>query len=109
MTDIKEKARIVIVREKVENIRGRPANRLIKAAARYRIIENAKQQNSSEFPVDKAELFAAETTQTAVGLGAAQIQSMRRRGSAAADNTPQQKMRRAAVMSMIAGYPQSRM
>ena len=56
MTDIKEKARIVIVREKVKNIRGRPANRLIKAAARYRIIENAKQQNSSEFPVDKAEL-----------------------------------------------------
>ena len=100
MTDIKEKARIVIVREKVKNIRGRPANRLIKAAARYRIIENAKQQNSSEFPVDKAELFAAETTQTAVGLGAAQIQSMRRRGSAAADNTPQQKMRRAAVMNV---------
>ena len=99
MTDIKEKARIVIVREKVKNIRGRPANRLIKAAARYRIIEKAKQQNSSEFPVDKAELFAAETTQTAVGLGAAQIQSMRRRGSAAADNTPQQKMRRAAVMN----------
>ena len=100
MTDIKEKARIVIVREKVKNIRGRPANRLIKAAARYRIIEKAKQQNSSEFPVDKAELFAAETTQTAVGLGAAQIQSMRRRGSAAADNTPQQKMRRAAVMNV---------
>lgn len=100
MTDIKEKARIVIVREKVKNIRGRPANRLIKAAARYRIIENAKQQNSSEFPVDKAELFATETTQTAVGLGAAQIQSMRRRGSAAADNTPQQKMRRAAVMNV---------
>ena len=100
MTDIKEKARIVIVREKVKNIRGRPANRLIKAAARYRIIENAKQQNSSEFPVDKAELFAAETTQTAVGLGAAQIQSMRRRGSAAADKTPQQKMRRAAVMNV---------
>lgn len=99
MTDIKEKARIVIVREKVKNIRGRPANRLIKAAARYRIIEKAKQQNSSEFPVDKADLFAAETTQTAVGLGAAQIQSMRRRGSAAADNTPQQKMRRAAVMN----------
>lgn len=100
MTDIKEKSRIVIVREKVKNIRGRPANRLIKAAARYRIIEKAKQQNSSEFPVDKAELFAAETTQTAVGLGAAQIQSMRRRGSAAADNTPQQKMRRAAVMNV---------
>ena len=99
MTDIKEKARIVIVREKVKNIRGRPANRLIKAAARYRIIEKAKRQNSSETPVDKAELFAAETTQTAVGLGAAQIQSMRRRGSAAADNTPQQKMRRAAVMN----------
>lgn len=99
MTDIKEKARIVVVREKVKNIRGRPASRLIKAAARYRIIEKAKQQNSSEFPVDKAELFAAETTQTAVGLGAAQIQSMRRRGSAAADNTPQQKMRRAAVMN----------
>ena len=99
MTDIKEKARIVIVREKVKNIRGRPANRLIKAAARYRIIEKAKQQNSSESPVDKAELFAAKMTQTAIGLGAAQIQSMRRRGSAAADNTPQQKMRRAAVMN----------
>lgn len=99
MTDIKEKSRIVIVREKVKNIRGRPANRLIKAAARYRIIEKAKQQNSSESPVDKAELFAAEMTQAAVGLGAAQIQSMRRRGSAAADNTPQEKMRRAAVMN----------
>lgn len=100
MTDIKEKARIVIVREKVKNIRGRSANRLIKAAARYRIIEKAKQQNSSESPVDKAELFAAEMTQAAVGLGAAQIQSMRRRGSAAADNTPQQKIRRAAVMNV---------
>lgn len=99
MTDIKEKSRIVIVREKVKNIRGRPANRLIKAAARYRIIEKAKQQNSSESPVDKAELFAAEMTQAAVGLGAAQIQSMRRRGSATADNTPQQKMRRAAAMN----------
>ena len=99
MTDIKEKARIVIVREKVKNIRGRPASRLTKAAARYRIIEKAKQQNRSESPVDKAELFAAETTQTAVGLGAAQIQSIRRRGSAAADNTPQQKMRRAAAMN----------
>ena len=99
MTDIKEKARIVVVREKVKNIRGRPASRLIKAAARYRIIEKAKRQNSSESPVDKAELFAAEMTQTAVGLGAAQIQSMRRRGSAAADNTPQEKMRRAAVMN----------
>lgn len=99
MTDIKEKARIVIVREKVKNIRGRPANRLIKAAARYRIIEKAKRQNSSEAPVDKAELFAAEMTQAAVGLGAAQIQSMRRRGSAAADNTPQEKMRRAAAMN----------
>ena len=99
MTDIKEKARIVIVREKVKNIRGRPASRLIKAAARYRIIEKSKQQNSSETPVDRAELFAAKTTQTAVGLGAAQIQSMRRRGSVRADNTPQQKMRRAAVMN----------
>ena len=99
MTDIKEKARIVIVREKVKNIRGRPASRLIKAAARYRIIEKAKRQNSSESPVDKAELFAAEMTQTAVGLGAAQIQSMRRRGSAAADNTLQEKMRRVAVMN----------
>lgn len=99
MTDIKEKARIVIVREKVKNIRGRPASRLTKAAARYRIIEKAKRQNSSEAPVDKAELFAAEMTQAAVGLGAAQIQSMRRRGSAAADNTPQEKMRRAAVMN----------
>lgn len=99
MTDIKEKARIVVVREKVKNIRGRPASRLIKAAARYRIIEKAKRQNSSESPVDKAELFAAEMTQTAVGLGAAQIQSMRRRGSATADNTPQEKMRRAAVMN----------
>lgn len=99
MTDIKEKARIVIVREKVKNIRGRPANRLIKAAARYRIIEKAKRQNSSEAPVDKAELFAAEMTQAAVGLGAAQIRNMRRRGSAAADNTPQQKMRRAAAMN----------
>ena len=99
MTDIKEKSRIVIVREKVKNIRGRPANRLIKASARYRIIEKAKRQNSSEAPVDRAELFAAETTQTAVGLGAGQIQSMRRRGSAAADNTPQQKMRRAAAMT----------
>lgn len=99
MTDIKEKARIVIVREKVKNIRGRPASRPIKATARYRIIEKAKRQNSSETPVDRAELFAAETTQTAVGLGAGQIQSMRRRGSAAADNTPQQKMRRAAVMN----------
>ena len=99
MTDIKEKSRIVIVREKVKNIRGRPANRLIKAAARYRIIEKVKRQNSSETPVDKAELFAAEMTQTAVGLGAAQIQSMRRRGSATADNTPQEKMRRAAVMN----------
>lgn len=99
MTDIKEKARIVIVREKVKNIRGRPANRLIKAAARYRIIEKAKRQNSSESPVDKAELFAAEMTQTAVGLGAAQIQSMRRHGSATADNIPQEKMRRAAVMN----------
>lgn len=99
MTDITEKARIVIVREKVKNIRGRPASRLIKAAARYRIIEKVKRQNSSETPVDRAELFAAETTQTAVGLGAGQIQSMRRRGSAAADNTPQQKMRRAAVMN----------
>lgn len=98
MTDIKEKARIVIVREKVKNIRGRPASRLTKAAARYRIIEKAKRQNSSEYPVDKAELFAAEMTQAAVGLGAGQIQSMRRRGSAAADNTPQEKMRRAAVM-----------
>ena len=100
MTDIKEKARIVIVREKVKNIRGRPANRLIKAAARYRITEKAKRQNSSESPVDKAELFAAEMTQTAVGLGAAQIQSMRQRGSAASDNTPQEKMRRAAVMNV---------
>lgn len=100
MTDIKEKSRIVIVREKVKNIRGRPANRLIKAAARYRIMEKAKQQNSSESPVDKAELFAAEMTQAAVGLGAAQIQSMRRRGSATADNTPQQKMRRAAAMNV---------
>lgn len=99
MTDIKEKARIVVVREKVKNIRGRPVSRLIKAAARYRIIEKSKQQNSSESPVDKAELFAAETTQAAVGLGAAQIQSMRRRGSATADNTPQQKMRRAAAMN----------
>lgn len=99
MTDIKEKSRIVIVREKVKNIRGRPASRLTKAAARYRIIEKAKRQNSSESPVDKAELFAAEMTQTAVGLGAAQIQSMRRCGSAAADNTPQEKMRRAAVMN----------
>lgn len=99
MTDIKEKARIVIVREKVKNIRGRPASRLIKAAARYRIIEKAKRQNSSESPVDKAELFAAEMTQTAVGLGAAQIQSMRRRGSTTADDTPQEKMRRAAVMN----------
>ena len=99
MTDIKEKARIVIVREKVKNIRGRPASRLIKAAARYRIIEKAKRQNSSESPVDKAELFAAEMTQAAVGLGAAQIQSMRRRGSATADNTPQEKMRRATVMN----------
>ena len=99
MTDIKEKARIVIVREKVKNIRGRPASRLIKAAAKYRIIEKAKRQNNSETPVDRAELFAAETTQTAVGLGAGQIQSMRRRGSAAADNTPQQKMRLAAVMN----------
>lgn len=99
MTDIKEKARIVIVREKVKNIRGRPASRLTKAAARYRIIEKAKRQNSSESPVDKAELFAAEMTQAAVGLGAAQIQSMRRRGSVRADNTPQQKMRRAAVMN----------
>ena len=99
MTDIKEKARIVVVREKVKNIRGRPASRLIKAAARYRIIEKAKRQNSSESPVDKAELFAAEMTQTAVGLGAAQIQSMRQRGSAASDNTPQEKMRRAAVMN----------
>lgn len=99
MTDIKEKSRIVIVREKVKNIRGRPANRLIKASARYRIIEKAKQQNSSESPVDKAELFAAEMTQAAVGLGAAQIQSMRLRGSATADNTPQQKMRRAAAMT----------
>lgn len=99
MTDIKEKARIVIVREKVKNIRGRPASRLIKATARYRIIEKAKRQNSSESPVDKAELFAAEMTQTAVGLGAGQIQSMRRRGSAAADNTPQEKMHRAAVMN----------
>ena len=99
MTDIKEKARIVIVREKVKNIRGRPASRLTKAAARYRIIEKAKRQNSSEAPVDKAELFAAEMTQAAVGLGAAQIQSMRRRGSAAADNTPQEKMRRAAAMN----------
>lgn len=99
MNDIKEKARIIIVREKVKNIRGRPASRLIKATARYRIIEKAKRQNSSETPVDRAELFAAETTQTAVGLGAGQIQSMRRRGSAAADNTPQQKMRRAAVMN----------
>lgn len=100
MTDIKEKARIVVVREKVKNIRGRPANRLIKAAARYRIMEKAKQQNSSESPVDKAELFAAEMTQAAVGLGAAQIQSMRRRGSATADNTPQQKMRMAAAMNV---------
>ena len=100
MTDIKEKSRIVIVREKVKNIRGRPANRLIKAAARYRIMEKAKQQNSSEAPVDKAELFAAEMTQAAVGLGAAQIQSKRRRGSATADNTPQQKMRRAAAMNV---------
>ena len=99
MTDIKEKARIVVVREKVKNIRGRPASRLIKAAARYRIIKKAKQQNSSEAPVDKAELFAAETTQTAVGLGAAQIRNMRQRGSAAADKTPQEKMRRAAVMN----------
>ena len=99
MTDIKEKARIVIVREKVKNIRGRPANRLIKAAARYRIIEKAKRQNSSEAPVDKAELFAAEMTQAAVGLGAAQIRNMRRRGSAAADNTPHQKMCRAAAMN----------
>lgn len=99
MTDIKEKSRIVIVREKVKNIRGRPANRLIKASARYRIIEKAKQQNSNETPVDRAELFAAEMTQAAVGLGAAQIQSMRRRGSATADNTPQQKMRRAAAMT----------
>ena len=99
MTDIKEKARIVVVREKVKNIRGRPASRLIKAAARYRIIKKAKQQNSSEAPVDKAELFAAEMTQTAVGLGAAQIRNMRQRGSAAADNTPQQKMRRAAAMN----------
>lgn len=99
MTDIKEKSRIVIVREKVKNIRGRPANRLIKAAARYRIIEKAKQQNSSESPVDKAELFAAEMTQAAVGLGTAQIQSMRRHGSATAENTPQEKMRRAAVMN----------
>ena len=99
MTDIKEKSRIVIVREKVKNIRGRPTNRLIKAAARYRIIEKAKRQNSSESPVDKAELFAAEMTQAAVGLGAAQIQSMRRHGSTAADNTPQGKMRRAAVMN----------
>ncbi len=99
MTDIKEKARIVIVREKVKNIRGRPASRLTKAAAKYRIIEKAKRQNSSESPVDKAELFAAEMTQTAVGLGAAQIQSMRRRGSAAADNTLQEKMRRVAVMN----------
>ena len=99
MTDIKEKARIVVVREKVKNIRGRPASRLIKAAARYRIIKKAKQQNSSEAPVDKAELFAAKTTQTAVGLGAAQIQSMRRCGSATADNTPQKKMRRAAAMN----------
>ena len=99
MTDIKEKARIVIVREKVKNIRGRPASRLTKAAAKYRIIEKAKRQNSSESPVDKAELFAAEMTQTAVGLGAAQIQSMRQRGSAASDNTPQEKMRRAAVMN----------
>ena len=99
MTDIKEKARIVIVREKVKNIRGRPASRLTKAAAKYRIIEKAKRQNSSESPVDKAELFAAEMTQTAVGLGAAQIQSMRQRGSAASDNTPQEKMRRVAVMN----------
>ena len=99
MTDIKEKARIVIVREKVKNIRGRPASRLIKAAARYRIIEKAKRQNSSETPVDKAELFAAEMSQAAVGLGAAQIQSMRRCSSAAADNTPQQKMRKAAAMN----------
>ena len=99
MTDITEKARIVIVREKVKNIRGRPASRLIKAAARYRIIEKSKQQNSSETPVDRAELFAAKTTQTAVGLGAAQIQSMRRCSSAAADNTPQKKMRRAAAMN----------
>lgn len=99
MTDIKEKSRIVIVREKVKNIHGRPASRLIKATARYRIIKKAKRQNSSEAPVDKAELFAAEMTQAAVGLGAAQIQSMRRRGSVRADNTPQQKMRRAAVMN----------
>ena len=99
MTDIKEKARIVVVREKVKNIRGRPVSRLIKAAARYRIIEKSKQQNSSETPVDRAELFAAKTTQTAVGLGAAQIQSMRRCSSAAADNTPQKKMRRAAAMN----------
>lgn len=99
MTDIKEKARIVVVREKVKNIRGRPASRLIKAAARYRSIEKAKHQNSSEATIDKAELFATKAMQTAVGLGAAQIRNMRQRGSAAADNTPQQKMRRAAVMN----------
>lgn len=103
MTDIKEKARIVIVREKVKNIRGRPASRLIKATARYRIIEKAKRQNSSESPVDKAELFAAEMTQTAVGLGAGQIQSMRRRGSAAADNTPQEKMHNLLIIHCTGG------
>lgn len=63
--NIKEKSRIVIVKEKVKCVRGRPVNRMIKAAAKFKGLDKAKRYEDDKTPADDAESCAAEIARAA--------------------------------------------
>ena len=63
--NIKEKSRIVIIKEKVKCVRGRPVNRIIKAAAKFKGLDKEKRNEDDKTPADDAESCAAEIARAA--------------------------------------------
>ena len=63
--NIKEKSRIVIVKEKVKCVRGRPVNRMIRTAAKFKVLDKVKRNEDDKTPADDAESCAAEIARAA--------------------------------------------
>ena len=63
--NIKEKSRIVIVKEKVKCVRGRPVNRMIRTAAKFKGLDKEKRNEDDKTPADNAESCAVEIVRAA--------------------------------------------
>ena len=93
--NIKEKSRIVIIKEKVRCVRGRPVNRMIKAIAKFKAVDKVKRNDDDKTPADDAESCAAE-----IARAAFYFEPQRRTGTSRSisklhqNSAAQQKMRR---------------